>query len=135
VDLREAGSLQAALSDVDVVVNAAGMEDPALAALIAGHGVPLVDIAATTSYVAALERLELPQPALFSVGLAPGLTNLLAAAVHATAPGQVDLVVPLGAGERHGAAAAEELQGFGQGLAALELVGVADALVAGSRPR
>jgi hypothetical protein len=95
VDLCEAGSLQAALSDVDVVVNAAGMEDPALAALIAGHGVPLVDIAATTSYVAALERLELPQPALFSVGLAPGLTNLLAAAVHATAPGPVDLVVPL----------------------------------------
>ncbi len=40
-----------------------------------------------------------------SVGLAPGLTNLLAAAVHAAAPGPVDLAVFLGAGERHGAAA------------------------------
>jgi hypothetical protein len=93
--------------------------------------VPLVDIAATTGYVAALERLEL----LGRGRAAPGLTNLLAAAGHATAPGPVDLVVPLGAGERHGAAAAEQLQGFGQGLAALELVGVADALVAGSRLR
>lgn len=42
---------------------------------------------------------------LLSVGLAPGLSNLLAVAVHQAAPGPVDLAVLLGAGERHGAAA------------------------------
>lgn len=108
IDLRQAsaGTLRAALADVDVVVNAAGLEDPSLVAWLAGHGVAVVDITATTGYVAALERLDLPQPVLLSVGLAPGLTNLLATAVHATAPGPVDLAVLLGAGERHGAAAA-----------------------------
>jgi hypothetical protein len=107
VDLREPGlgALRTALSDVDVVINAAGVEDPALAALITRYGVAMVDITATTSYVTALERLDPPQPVLLSVGLAPGLTNLLAAAVHAAAPGPVDLAVLLGAGERHGAAA------------------------------
>lgn len=107
VDLQQpdTGSLQAALSDVDVVVNAAGTEDPALVTLIAERGVGLVDITATTDYVSALERLDLPQPVLLSVGLAPGLTNLLAAAVHTTAPGPIDLAVLLGAGERHGPAA------------------------------
>jgi saccharopine dehydrogenase-like NADP-dependent oxidoreductase len=39
------------------------------------------------------------------VGLAPGLTNLLAAEVYATSPGPVDIAVLLGAGEKHGAAA------------------------------
>jgi saccharopine dehydrogenase-like NADP-dependent oxidoreductase len=106
VDASEPGavSLQAALSEVDVVVNAAGVEDPDLVALIAGRGVAFVDITATTGYVATLERLELSQPVLLSVGLAPGLTNLLAAAVHAAAPRPIDLAVLVGAGERHGAA-------------------------------
>jgi saccharopine dehydrogenase-like NADP-dependent oxidoreductase len=105
VNLADASTLQAALSDVDVVVNAAGVEDPAVAALITGYGAALVDITASTGYVAALERLDPPRPVFLSVGLAPGLTNLLAAAVHAAAPGPVDLAVFLGAGERHGAAA------------------------------
>ena len=105
VNLADAGTVRAALSDVDVVVNAAGVEDPAVAALITGYGAALVDITASTGYVAALERLGPPRPVLLSAGLAPGLTNLLAAAVHAAAPGPVDLAVFLGAGERHGAAA------------------------------
>ncbi len=35
----------------------------------------------------------------------PGLTNLLAAAVHGAEPGPIDIALLLGAGERHGAAA------------------------------
>jgi len=35
------------------VVNAAGVEDPAVAALITGYGAALVDITASTGYVAA----------------------------------------------------------------------------------
>lgn len=107
VDLaeRDAGSLRAALSGVDVVVNAAGVEDPRLVAMVTRHAIPWVDITATTGYVAALEQLDLPGPVLLSVGLAPGLTNLLAVAVHVSAPGPIDLAVFLGAGERHGKAA------------------------------
>ena len=105
IDIADASTLRAALSDIDVVVNAAGAEDPDLATLITDHGAALVDITASSGYVAALERLDPRRPVLLSVGLAPGLTNLLAAAVHAAAPGPVDLAVLLGAGERHGAAA------------------------------
>ncbi|WP_460368956.1 saccharopine dehydrogenase NADP-binding domain-containing protein, partial [Actinocorallia lasiicapitis] len=82
VDLAEPGlsSYLAALDGVDVVVNASGAEDPRLAELATRHGAAFVDVTATPAYVAALERLDLPRPVLVSVGLAPGLTNLLAAA-------------------------------------------------------
>ena len=106
VDLHDPGStsLRAALRDVEVVVNAAGVEDPAVVAAIADHGAAVVDITASRGYVAALERLDLPRPVLLSVGLAPGLTNLLAAAVHAVEPAPIDLAILVGAGEHHGAA-------------------------------
>jgi hypothetical protein len=107
VDLRQPGAAtyRTAVASVDVVVNAAGIEDPALAAIAAEHGAAFVDITATSAYVAALERLRPPRPVLVSVGLAPGLTSLLAAAVHDTEPGPIDLALLVGAGERHGAAA------------------------------
>jgi hypothetical protein len=105
IDLRDPGSYQAQVAGVDVVVNAAGVEDPALAMLSTKAGAAFVDITATTAYVTALERLDPSAPVLISVGLAPGLTNLLAVAAHETAPGPIDLAVLLGAGERHGAAA------------------------------
>jgi hypothetical protein len=107
VDLREPdlGSYRLALSGVDAVINASGVEDPGIAALAAEHGAAFVDVTATTSYVAALDELTPQRPVLVNVGLAPGLTNLLAAAVHETVGGPIDLAVVLGAGERHGAAA------------------------------
>ncbi|QFG24383.1 saccharopine dehydrogenase [Actinomadura sp. WMMB 499] len=109
VDLAETGlrSYLGALAGIDVVVNASGAEDPRLAELATARGAAFVDITATASYIAALERLDAPRPVLVSVGLAPGLTNLLAAAVHERAAGPVDLAVLLGAGEKHGAAATE----------------------------
>jgi hypothetical protein len=107
VDLREPDlrSYRLALPSVDVVINASGVEDPRIAARAAEHGSAFVDVTATTSYVAALEELAPQRPVLVNVGLAPGLTNLLAAAVHEKAAEPVDLAVVLGAGERHGAAA------------------------------
>ncbi|MFS1301065.1 NAD-dependent epimerase/dehydratase family protein [Streptosporangium longisporum] len=105
VDLTVPASVRAALTGIDVVVNAAGAEDPALAALVTEHGAAFVDVTATTAYVTALERLAPPRPVLLSVGLAPGLTNLLAAAVHdPAAPAPIDVVLMLGAGEHHGEA-------------------------------
>lgn len=84
VDLRDSSSYRAALAGIDIVVNAAGVEDPILATLATDHGAAFVDVTATTDYVAALDRLHPSAPVLISVGLVPGLTNLLAAAVHAT---------------------------------------------------
>ncbi|WP_236568115.1 MULTISPECIES: saccharopine dehydrogenase [unclassified Nocardiopsis] len=109
VDLAEhgLGGYRAALAGADAVVNASGAEDPALAGAAAEHGAAFVDATATTAYVRSLERLAPRAPVLLSVGLAPGLTNLLAADLHAAAPGgtEMDLAVALGVGERHGAAA------------------------------
>jgi saccharopine dehydrogenase-like NADP-dependent oxidoreductase len=94
------------LPEVDVVVNAAGVEDVALAEAVTRQGAAFVDITATSSYIAALERVTFPRPVLLSVGLAPGLTNLLAAEVNEVSPGQqIDIAIVLGAGEKHGAAA------------------------------
>ncbi len=105
-------ALQAALADVDVVINAAGAEDPELVTTITSHGVAFVDITATTGYVVALERLAPVAPVLVDVGLAPGLTNLLAAAVHETAPGPIDVAVFAGAGEQHGAGGVDWIYGL-----------------------
>ncbi|MBG0831892.1 saccharopine dehydrogenase [Planomonospora sp. ID67723] len=105
VDLREPRTLHAALEGVDAVVNAAGAEDPALVETVTGRGVAFVDITATAGYVTAVERLTPPAPVLLSVGLAPGLTNLLAVAVHEVSPAEpIDIALLLGAGERHGGA-------------------------------
>ncbi|MGY1942730.1 saccharopine dehydrogenase family protein [Nocardia asiatica] len=100
-------SYQKSLDGIDVVVNASGFEDPRLAERAADRGSAFVDVTASTEYVARLEQATLPRPVIVSVGLAPGLTNLLAAAVHARTPEPIDIAVLLGAGERHGAAATE----------------------------
>jgi hypothetical protein len=89
---------------VDVVVNAAGTEDPTLVTAATCAGAAFVDITATVGYVAALERLDPAAPVLVSVGLAPGLTNLLALADHRAGAGRIDLALVVGAGERHGRA-------------------------------
>ncbi|MGC5009529.1 saccharopine dehydrogenase [Streptosporangium sp. DT93] len=105
VDLNVPASVRAALPGIDVVVNAAGVEDPALADVVTRHGAAFVDVTATTAYVAALEGLAPSRPVLLSVGLAPGLTNLLAAAAHdPAAPAPIDVILMLGVGEHHGEA-------------------------------
>ncbi|CAM2758550.1 hypothetical protein [Skermania piniformis] len=110
LDLRDPdiGSYRRTLAEVDVVVNASGSERLELAEQAGESGRPFVDISATTSYVTALTELPAQAPVLVDVGLAPGLTNLLTAAVHAEAPHQpIDILVYLGAGDQHGAAAIE----------------------------
>lgn len=109
VDLGEprTTAYQRAAARADVVVNATGVEDARLASVATTAGASFVDITATTGYVAELETLQPARPVLLGVGLAPGLTNVLAADLHARAPGPLDLLVVLGAGERHGAAATD----------------------------
>ncbi|MGW0179567.1 SDR family oxidoreductase [Nocardia sp. NPDC003345] len=114
VDLHEPGlhAYRAALADADIVVNAAGAEDPRPVLAAAERGRAFVDITASTEYTARLEASAPAAPVLLSVGLAPGLTTLLAAAVHERSPGPIDIAVLLGAGEHHGAAATEWTYGL-----------------------
>jgi hypothetical protein len=109
IDLREPGlrRFRESLDGVDVVVNAAGIEDPGIVSAATSEGAGFIDVTATIGYVAAVEALDPPAPVLLSVGLAPGLTNLLAADLcgNGRSPARIDIAVLLGAGEAHGAAA------------------------------
>ncbi|MGW5753734.1 SDR family oxidoreductase [Nocardia rhamnosiphila] len=109
VDLADPALIQysAALAGVDTVVNASGAEDPELAARASAAGCAFVDVTATAGYIDELRQSAPAGPIVVDVGLAPGLTDLLAVGVHTESPGPVDLAVILGAGERHGAAATE----------------------------
>ncbi|MEV6280408.1 NAD-dependent epimerase/dehydratase family protein [Nocardia sp. NPDC051832] len=98
-------SYRTALEGVDVVVNASGSEDVRLARLAGAADAAFVDITASAEYAGRLRDIEPVRPVIVDVGLAPGLTNLLAVAVHSPESGPIDLAVLLGAGEEHGAAA------------------------------
>ncbi|SEL36283.1 NAD-dependent epimerase/dehydratase family protein [Rhodococcus maanshanensis] len=102
VDLTDPRSLGSGLDGVSAVVNCSGSEEPAVAAAVAGNGIPFVDITATSGYAKQLERVD--GPVLLGVGIAPGLSSLLAAEA-ARAGGTVDVLIGLGAGEAHGPAA------------------------------
>ncbi|HYQ75007.1 saccharopine dehydrogenase [Cellulomonas sp.] len=112
LDLADRSAVARAAAGADVVLNAAGREDLDLVRAVTDAGTPFVDISAASAYLAAVERLDPAAPVLLSVGIAPGLTNLLAHAVAdrdaaaGRAPaGPLDVAVVLGAGEAHGAAA------------------------------
>lgn len=109
VDLRdpELDTYRAAAADSDVVVNATGLEDVRLAEFATTAGAAFVDVTATAEYIDRLEQLPAPRPIIVNVGLAPGLTNIVAVDLHRHAPGPIDIAVLLGAGENHGAAATE----------------------------
>lgn len=103
VDLTTMDSFRSALSGVSMVVNCAGVEDVRLAEECARHGITFVEISATSDYLRTLEHVG--GPMALGVGLAPGLTTLLAVEALSSDPGPVDIMVGLGSGERHGPAA------------------------------
>ncbi len=112
LDVRDTAALADAVGAARVVVDASGLDDESVAATVVAAGAHLVDLSAGTAHLAALRRHALAAhdkqaTVLIGVGLAPGLTNLLAAEVHARSPrgGGVELSVVLGLGERHGPAA------------------------------
>lgn len=95
----------AAVADVDTVVNASGLEDPALAheAGIARF----VDISASAGYLEKIIAAPAAGGVLAFVGLAPGLTTLMATELPAEAGDHIDVALTLGEGEKHGRAAVE----------------------------
>ncbi|WP_226962808.1 MULTISPECIES: saccharopine dehydrogenase [unclassified Streptomyces] len=98
------------LADLAAVVLCVEPPDPGVARLCLARGLHLVDVGATRRLLdgtAALHDLATATgaTAVLSVGVAPGLTNLLAARAHRELGGaadRIDTTVLLGSGERHG---------------------------------
>ena len=107
LDVGSMASVRDAARTMDVVVNASGVEDPSLVEAVTALGVAFVDVSASHAYGSSLLTAARSAPVLVDVGLAPGLTNLLAADVFRRGCGSVEIAVVLGAGERHGRAATE----------------------------
>ncbi|RVU48131.1 KR domain-containing protein [Lujinxingia sediminis] len=112
IDLGERPGFEAAIRDIDVVVMCVDAPDAhaALTTVQAGKG--YVDISADDRLLTSIEALESRAiaaggRALLSVGLAPGLTNLLGAEVmrRSGQNSEVSLWIELGMGDVHGEAA------------------------------
>ena len=111
IDLSRPNSLREIVSRDDLVVNCTGMEDIALARNVIESEAHYLDISASQGHLAALAALDETAVAhrrtiLCSVGLAPGLTNLLAADLHRRYPGTrpIEVTALLGLGDDYGAA-------------------------------
>ncbi|WP_285512254.1 saccharopine dehydrogenase NADP-binding domain-containing protein [Streptomyces sp. NBRC 14336] len=112
VDVRDLDGLRRTLDklgDVRVVVLCVEPEDASLARVCLERGIHLVDVNATRDLLEAVADLDgvasgAGATAVLSVGVAPGLTNLLAHRAHEAVGGaqRLDVTVLLGSGERHG---------------------------------
>lgn len=103
VDLRgDLAALTRLAVGHDVVVNASGVERAEIATAV--HGTPLVDISASGAYLDAL-RSAASGPVVLGAGLVPGLSTVLVAALTTRRGDDIDVLVMLGSGERHGPAA------------------------------
>ncbi|MEN3586450.1 saccharopine dehydrogenase NADP-binding domain-containing protein [Streptomyces sp. ZYX-F-203] len=112
VDVTDPGGVDRALDelgDVSAVVLCVEPPDDRVARTCLERGVHLADVCATPRLVDATARLHdtavaSGATAVSSVGVAPGLTNLLARRAHEAVGGarHLDLTVMLGSGERHG---------------------------------
>ncbi|MFF3347020.1 saccharopine dehydrogenase [Streptomyces sp. NPDC002779] len=97
------------LGDVRAVVLCVEPEDASLARVCLDRGIHLVDVGASRDLLDAVADCDglaaaSGATAVLSVGVAPGLTNLLAHRAHQAVGGaeRLDLTVLLGSGERHG---------------------------------
>ncbi|MFF8607794.1 saccharopine dehydrogenase [Streptomyces sp. NPDC015346] len=112
VDVRDPegfGRVLDGLGDVVAVVLCVEPPDARVAGLCLERGIHVVDVSADRALldgVAAHHDLAVASgaTAVLSVGVAPGLTNLLAHRAHTAVGGarRLDLTVLLGSGERHG---------------------------------
>lgn len=100
--------------DIKLVVMCLDQADPVFARTCFNNGVHYVDISADDSFLSQLELLHEEAAAgqataVLSIGLAPGLTNLLAAhAKHLMdRTDAIDISIMLGLGDQHGKAAIE----------------------------
>lgn len=102
------------LKDVKMVVMCLDQEDTAFVRTCFKSGVHYVDVSANDSFLSQLEGLHAEAAAshvtaVLSVGLAPGLTNLLALRAKnlMDKTNAIDIFIMLGMGDQHGQAAIE----------------------------
>lgn len=106
------GSLDAALDGVVQVIMCLDQSDTRFVEQTLQRGIDYLDITAAGDFFATIEKLDplaksAGSTAVISVGLAPGLTNLLAAQAAATLDkvNSLDISILLGMGDAHGDAA------------------------------
>jgi hypothetical protein len=107
VDVTDLDGVARVLMDegIAVVVLCVGPPDEALARMCLARGVHVVDVGASPDLLARIEALDAGEATVvLGVGLAPGLTNLLARQAHEQVGGaeRLDITVLVGTGEHHG---------------------------------
>ncbi|WP_027999081.1 NAD(P)H-binding protein [Sinorhizobium arboris] len=114
VDLHEPDTWEAALDGVTIVLVCIDQPDGKFAAHVLQRGCTYLDITASDGFFRKVEKLDgearsSSSRALLSVGLAPGLTNLLvkACAEHLDHPVGARIGIMLGLGDAHGPAAVD----------------------------
>tara|TARA_R110002124_G_scaffold63350_48_gene173622 strand:+ start:23147 stop:24160 length:1014 start_codon:yes stop_codon:yes gene_type:complete len=107
IDLGAPGTWAAALEGVDLVVAAIDQTDTAFVAEVTRRGIAYIDVTAGDAFFQRVEALGADSPIVLSLGLAPGLTNLLAASAadELDEVESIEIGILMGAGDEHGAAA------------------------------
>ncbi|MDK8181353.1 saccharopine dehydrogenase NADP-binding domain-containing protein [Paenibacillus sp. UMB4589-SE434] len=102
------------LTRVKLVIMCLDQEDSSFVRACFQNGTHYIDVSASGSFLTEVEQMrgeaeEYGATAVLSVGLAPGLTNLLAlqASKQLERTDSIDLTIMLGLGDRHGTAAIE----------------------------
>ncbi|AQZ63517.1 unnamed protein product [[Actinomadura] parvosata subsp. kistnae] len=120
VDAADPADLAGALEGVTTVLMCAETGNASVARACLERGIGYVDVSASPDVLASIEELDdlataRGTTAALSVGLVPGVTNLLARLVAERSPGSdLRIGVLLGSGEQHGSAAiAWTLDGLG----------------------
>lgn len=121
LDIRAADAIER-LRDMALCVNMTEASPPALVAALIANGTHFIDSSASPDYVAALRdaiaKVTIPQAtAVLETGLAPGLTNLIAARLCYDHPDtrRIDVLIEMGMGVHSGFAATKwALQSLGQ---------------------
>jgi len=95
------------LENVALVIMCLEQKDTAFAQLCLNEGISYIDITASYTFLRKLEALHSLAVQIFSVGMAPGLTNLMAmhAARQLSSLEKMHISILLGAGDTHGVAA------------------------------
>ena len=107
IDLRQSASWPPALNGVDLVVTCIDQTDTGFLEALGERRIASVDVTADDGYFRKAEALNLPTTAIFSVGLAPGLSNVLATAAARTMErlDKIEIGILMGTGDEHGTAA------------------------------
>lgn len=107
IDLSTQDSWSAALEGIDLVIVCIDQTDTRFIEAVAERGIAYLDVTANDTLFAQVEQLTVSSPVLLSVGLAPGLSNLLAvvAANQLDSVTHIEIGLLMGVFDEHGSAA------------------------------